>query len=181
MEKNNPENKRHPIFNSNDYDRGFKDGHEDGFAGREKNYLRMGKSLKFAIHGPQALNTYTEGYNAGYFVGISERHVKKDNTTINKTISVSAMQIGIDGQIELLDQMKSFLTNVNAQFEEAIKTQSNFLDGLESEGLDLKILDRLQDFLSEKRDKLNNLISIISDEEIPYVEQIITHLEETPR
>ena len=77
--------------------------------------------------------------------------------------------------------MKSFLTNVNAQFEEAIKTQSNFLDGLESEGLDLKILDRLQDFLSEKRDKLNNLISIISDEEIPYVEQIITHLEETPR
>ena len=91
------------------------------------------------------------------------------------------MQIGIDGQLDLLEQMKSFLNNINSQFEEMMQVQTNFLNGLESEGLDLKILDRCQDYLSEKRDSLNKVIAIISDEEVPYIEQIIRHLEETPR
>jgi len=184
------------IFNSNDYARGHADGFAAGQAGKDKDYGRMGLSAKFVLYGPKALNTYTQGYNAGYYLGISVRALGKcaqenmsapEKQQMKNTNGVSfnnyhiAMQIGIDGQLDLLEQMKSFLNNINSQFEEMMQVQTNFLNGLESEGLDLKILDRCQDYLSEKRDSLNKVIAIISDEEVPYIEQIIRHLEETPR
>lgn len=54
------------VFNGNDRLRGFNDGKKDAEAGRSPNYVRMGLSLKFAIHGQIALDSYVEGYDMGY-------------------------------------------------------------------------------------------------------------------
>ncbi|MBO7595671.1 MAG: hypothetical protein J6T70_01340 [Bacteroidales bacterium] len=62
------------ILNSNDYQRGYKDGYNDGKNGRDKNYSRGGMSLKYAIHGNRAYETYCEGYNEGYRKGSYDRN-----------------------------------------------------------------------------------------------------------
>ena len=61
------------IFNSNDYNRGHRDGKADALAYRDKNYNRAGKSFKFAFYGNSAYDSYCEGYNEGYRQGCKER------------------------------------------------------------------------------------------------------------
>lgn len=64
------------IFNSNDYKRGYEEGYAAGLEMKDKSYIRMGMTLKFAIHGQNALETYTKGYNDGYRKGVEDRHSK---------------------------------------------------------------------------------------------------------
>ena len=65
------------IFNSNDYNRGHRDGTKDAMNNKDKNYVRSGMSMKFAIHGKKALETYCSGYDEGYRQGCKYREKKK--------------------------------------------------------------------------------------------------------
>ena len=49
------------IFNSNDYKRGYDDGYKDAMNGKDPNYTRGGASLKYAIHGDKAFDSYVDG------------------------------------------------------------------------------------------------------------------------
>lgn len=60
-------------FNSNDYKRGYEDGLYDAKNNRDKNYNRSGLSMKFAIHGQKALESYCQGYDEGYRIGCRDR------------------------------------------------------------------------------------------------------------
>lgn len=82
------------MWESNDYRRGWEDGHQDGIHGRDKNFLRMGLSLRFWIFGgDNILQTYVEGYNEGYAHGIAERHIVH---RVEPMASVFARDKGID-------------------------------------------------------------------------------------
>lgn len=185
------------IFNSNDFRRGKDDGFADGYNGRDMRFGRMGASMKFVIHGNKALDTYTAGYKEGYSLGSSKRLLDQTNkvnqeqqtniTTESSTVlsnynkhSIMPPR-GIDGQIELLDSMKSFLLQLTEQIEETQATNEQFIRQLDSEMIDLKILDTLEDYLSQTRSKMKDVVSIINEEEIPYVEGILKYLEESPR
>lgn len=186
------------ILNSNDYKRGHKDGYNDGYNDIDKRYFKSGLSMKFAIHGSKAIDTYNQGYNVGYEVGCNARlssekppTVKietpkqetnnKQANTFSNNLKSNNMQRGIDGQIDLLQQMKQFLSTLIDQFEEITKTQEGFIRGLDSEGIDVKLLQRFEDEFNENKSKIQNLISAIDNEQIPYTEQVIKHLEDTPR
>ena len=183
------------ILNSNDYKRGNDDGYRDGFQGVDKRYFKSGLSLKFALHGSKAIDTYNQGYNIGYEKGCYDRlskpepqtikqesqNINKQTNTFSNNLKSSNMQRGIDGQIDLLQQMKDFLSNLTEQFEEITKTQEGFIRGLDSEGIDVKLLQRFEDEFNENKSKIQNLISAIDNEQIPYTEQVIRHLEDTPR
>ncbi len=95
--------------------------------------------------------------------------------------SYSIMQRGIDGQIELLNQMKAFLEGLSEQFDEINKRKQQFLNSLDGEGLDIKLLQRFEEYFEENKHKTRDLISKIEDEDIPYTEQVIRYLEDTPR
>lgn len=62
------------IFNSNDYKRGYDDGYKDAMNGKDPNYTRGGASLKYAIHGDKAFDSYVDGYKEGYRVGSRNRN-----------------------------------------------------------------------------------------------------------
>ena len=64
------------LFNSNDYNRGYQNGYKDAMAGKEKTYVSSGFSLKFALHGTEALESYNEGYDEGYRIGMRDRFRK---------------------------------------------------------------------------------------------------------
>lgn len=173
------------IFNSNDYDRGYENGYKDAVNKDSKRYGAMGLSFKFVIHGRKALDSYTKGYNQGYAKGMWARMQKKQapqNAKIKSSKKiVSIMQRGIDGQIELLNQMKEFLEGLSTQFDEINKRKQQFLSNLDGEGLDLKLLQRFEEYFEENRNRANSLINKIESEDIPYTEQVIRHLEDTPR
>ncbi len=61
------------IFNSNDYKRGYEDGYRDAKAGKEKSYVSSGKSMKYWINGDAAIDTYNQGYDEGYRIGMRDR------------------------------------------------------------------------------------------------------------
>ena len=61
-------------FNSNDYQRGHKDGSRDAKNGKDKNYNSSGRSMKFAIYGQKALDTYCKGYDEGYRKGCNRKN-----------------------------------------------------------------------------------------------------------
>lgn len=61
------------LFNSNDYDRGYQDGYNDAIAGKEKSYLSSGMSAKFWLNGDSAIETYNQGYDEGYRIGMRDR------------------------------------------------------------------------------------------------------------
>jgi hypothetical protein len=105
----------------------------------------------------------------------------KKVTTTTSTKKYSVMQRGIDGQIELLNQMKTFLEGLSEQFDEINKRKQQFLNSLDSEGLDLKLLQRFEEYFAENKQKTRDLISKIEGEDIPYTEQVIRYLEDTPR
>lgn len=58
------------IMNSNDYQRGYRDGYHDAKAGCDKNYSKSGMSAKYWLYGSNALKTYCEGYDEGYRIGM---------------------------------------------------------------------------------------------------------------
>lgn len=179
------------ILNSNDYKRGYQDGFNDGLNDVSKRFSKSGLSWKFAIHGNHAIDTYNKGYNAGYEKGCYDRmskanpqsvtiESKQTNSFNSNNIKSNSMQRGIDGQIDLLGQMKNFISNLADQFEDIIKTQEGFVRGLDSEGLDYKILQKFEESVLDNRNKITSLIRDIEDEQIPYIDNVIRHLEETP-
>ncbi len=101
------------ITNSNDFKRGWEDGHNDALAGKDKNYIRMGASLKFAFHGSSALESYTDGYNKGYEVGITERNsVFKVETTNNKNMDQNSQNVqNFKREFEALVALNNFLVD----------------------------------------------------------------------
>ena len=62
------------IFNPNDYQRGHRDGSQDAKNGKDKNYVKGGMSMKYAIYGKKAFDTYRDGYNEGYRQGCKRKN-----------------------------------------------------------------------------------------------------------
>lgn len=99
------------LTNSNDYQRGWNDGHRAALMGKDKDYSRMGVSIKFVIHGSKALDTYTKGYNDGYESGIKEKNVIHKVQIINNDTTMSNQQTGQNflREIEGLKNLNDFL------------------------------------------------------------------------
>ena len=62
-------------LNPNEYPRGQRDGYAAGRAGRKPSYVRMGLSMPLVFHPGSnvPLETYADGYKAGYWQGHAER------------------------------------------------------------------------------------------------------------
>ena len=54
------------IWNSDDSKRGASDGAKDFKAGKDKNLRRMGSSLKAAVYGEDATDSYAKAYHKAY-------------------------------------------------------------------------------------------------------------------
>lgn len=58
-------------MNNDDYKRGYTDGYNDAVSGKSRNYSRSGLSIKYALFGSSAIDSYNEGYSEGYRIGIT--------------------------------------------------------------------------------------------------------------
>ncbi len=184
------------ILTGNDYNRGFKKGREDALQDNDKWNLKagfeMGFSLKHAIHGKYALDTFTKGYNAGYESGLKEKHTinktvdytetNKFNTNNNLKHKTMARQTSFAHQLELMEALKSYLNGFQERLGAVAQNYESRVSELYDAGgmMDETYEDFYNNYLEVTKSKIQNLINQINEEDIPFVEKQIDYLESRP-
>ena len=185
------------ILNSNDYKRGHEDGYNDGFNKIDKRYFKSGLSLKFAIHGSKAIDTYNQGYNSGYEKGSYDRLSKEKPQTVkveipkqetNKTnystfnnnsnfISMATIQqyeLQRDKLVELTQFLNSFKEDINQRMMEyKQRVQQMYETGLPENVV--KNFEMLH--IPETQQLVNSINQVIDDKSIPLAMQNIELME----
>ena len=174
------------ILNSNDYKRGFDDGKADAMAEKDKNYNRSGMSLKFAIHGSPAIDTYNKGYNAGYETAIKSKLTSEVsqtqpirteiiNNSNNHKIN-SKMADSKEFQLELAEDLKSYLHGFQERLGIIADKYKN-----KYENLGNVMITEFHEEFSENYENtikiISDLVEHINDNDIPHVEKYINWLE----
>lgn len=171
------------ILNSNDYKRGFADGKKDAESGKDPNYLRMGQSMKFAIHGTSSLDSYTRGYNDAYREVMRKSVVQKVEivTIINHQTSIGNMENSqrIELQLEALRQLEQFLLNTIEELHARMQTYNDRVSALRSEGLSLEIADNYDaNYCIPNNQKLWQLTEQMQNADLIYLRDNIANFEE---
>lgn len=185
------------ILNSNDYKRGFNNGYQDGFNNRDKRFFKSGMSLKFAIHGSKAIDTYNQGYNAGHEKGCYDR-VSKDKpqtvkiqtpkqeipktnfTTFNNNQNYTTM--GTIQQYQLQREKLMELTQFLNAFKEEINQKMNEyrqrVEIMYETGLPEETTRKFQNIhIAETQQLVNTISQVIDDKSIPFAMQNIELME----
>lgn len=124
----------------------------------------------------QYFNSFMKGYNIGFLDGLREKNLK-----FALNLKQLNMARGIDGQIEMLQQMRYFLDEFIDTSNDLLSKYQLVLQQLDSELLDQRMLQRLEESFTETRSKISSICDSISSEDIGYISQNVRHLEETPR
>jgi hypothetical protein len=118
------------VLNSNDLQRGYEEGKQMATDGKDKSYVGMGMSWKYWLHGKNALNSYTEGYDLGYLDGLREKY----QTSNVKIVNSMEKSHGVDEgkNLERLDEgqkrMEKYEKSVRDNLYSTLSSnnQSNF-------------------------------------------------------
>lgn len=186
-----------PFFN--DEDKGYKDGLKLAREGKKKHYFSFNKLKAFLSS--RSLDTYVDGVNRGYMDGLREQHIvhktapliddrqrreiKRQFTDQNKSSTPvstggNAMNPVIENQLDTLRNVKAFLQQFNDNLQSSSERYQRFIDDLADQQLDAQIYERYQaEFLDETKGRIQQIIENIESGDIPYIERLIRHLEET--
>jgi hypothetical protein len=181
------------LFNSNDYQRGFNEGKAAALASEDKNYIRSGISLKFAVHGSHAIDTYNKGYNDGYETAMKAKLVSEvsqnapikseiinnNNNHISTSMAKRNSQHSFAFQIELAEDLKRYLHGFQDRLgviAENYKTKYENLGNVMMEEFHEQFSENYEDSIKI----ISDLVDQINDNDIPYVEKYIDYLESNP-
>jgi len=129
------------MINTNDFDKGYKDGLKQAREGKKKNFSDFSKLRAF--FSSHALDTYIDGINRGYTDGLREKHL------VHQTVPLIT-----DEQRQQIKQQHSSQTRTTGRQNIAAQTH--------------------------RGNTMNPIIENIETNDIPYIERIIGHLEDTP-
>ena len=187
------------ILNSDDYQRGYHEGYSDGLNGKERNNFRkglsIGLSMKFAIHGRNALETYSKGYEEGYRKGIEDRHSKaqpqivevvkqtKDlksqngNKSVFNTYQTSKSMASLQDyqiQLEQLNELVRFLNQFKDEMNDKLNEYVRRIEVLRENGLAIQTAQRFEvDHIAETGNLIRQIQQLIEDRSIPFTYQNI--------
>jgi len=187
------------ILNSDDYQRGYHEGYSDGLNGKERNNFRkglsMGLSMKFAIHGRNALETFSKGYEEGYRKGIEDRHSKaqpqivevvkqtKDlksqngNKSVFNTYQTSKSMASLQDyqiQLEQLNELVRFLNQFKDEMNDKLNEYVRRIEVLRENGLAIQTAQRFEvDHIAETGNLIRQIQQLIEDRSIPFTYQNI--------
>ena len=187
------------MLNFNEQDKGYKDGLKLAREGKKKHYFNFNK-LK-AFFSSHSLDTYIDGVNKGYLDGLREQHVVHQTAPLiddrqrreikqrfadqnqpapPASLGGNAMNPILENQLDTLRNVKAFLQQFNDNLQTASERYQRFIDDLAEQQLDAQIYERYQtEFLDETKSRIQQIIENIESGDIPYIERLIRHLEET--
>lgn len=184
------------IFTGNDYKRGFERGRKDAINGKDKwdfkSSLSSGFSLKFAIHGSIAIDTFTEGYNKGYEEGLKEKTVvrkveiktKNKNVEINKSFSNNLNNNTMSSQnyelqLQALENLLSFLNQFKQDLSDRMSQYNDQVYGLRQAGLESHISDNYdQNFCIPTNQNIYRIIENFEQRDFPFIKENIERVKE---
>jgi hypothetical protein len=154
-----------------------------------------------AFFSAHALDTYIDGVNKGYLDGLREQHVvhqtapliddrqrqeikqrfaDQTKPSIPASPGGNAMNPILENQLDTLRNVKAFLQQFNDNLQTSSERYQRFIDDLAEQQLDAQIYERYQaEFLDETKSRIQQIIENIESGDIPYIERLIRHLEET--
>ena len=160
----------------------------------------MGLSLKFAIHGSPALDSYTKGYNDGYREAMRKSIVQKvevvdtpkdketpktgiitENRVFNHQTSSGSMNSiqSLELQKEALRKMEQLLHVTIEDLLSRMNLYKDQVDALLEEGLPVEFLDQYKEnYLGANSQKLRSLTEEMEDADIKYIRDTIEKLED---
>ena len=106
--------------------------------------------------------------------GLSQNKKQKTNS---KTMANNNV---LDGQIELLEHLKTKLTDFIDQLDELKSEYEKTVNDLEISGLENTFLERFVDELDEMKTNVNKIVDDIEGEDIPYIDTVIDYLTNPP-
>lgn len=185
------------IINSNDYNRGHEDGYNDGLNKINKRFFKSGLSLKFAIHGSKAIDTYNKGYNAGYEKGCCDRLSKKNPQTVEikvpnqETIKTNYSQVNNNSnsismatiqQYELqrdkLVELTQFLNTFKEDINQRMREYQQMLQQMYETGLPENVVKNFEMIhIPETNHLVMNINQVIDEKSIPLAMQNIELME----
>lgn len=172
------------ITNSNDYKRGWEDGRKAAVAGENKDYSHMGKSWKFVIHGNKALDTYIQGYNDGYTVGIKEKNVTHKVQILNDN-DMSQQAKGQDflRELEALTDLNDFLVYFYDRVMHVQNQYKGYIQVMIDTGVPKQQCDvYTKEYFSQDEQNFKALLNKIENNDLPrikgYIDQISGQLQE---
>lgn len=185
------------IFNSNDYKRGFNDGYTAGFGDKDKSFIRSGKSTKFIVFGNKAIDTYNQGYNAGYEKGCYDRLSKEKPQTVkvespkqeipktifstfndNKNITTMATIQQYQLQREKLMELTQFLNAFKDEINQKMMEYQQRVQLMYETGLPEETTRKFQQIhIAETQQLVNTINQVIDDKSIPFAMQNIELME----
>jgi hypothetical protein len=180
------------LFNSNDYKRGFNIGYDDGFNKKNKQFYKSGLSLKFAIHGSTAIDTYNQGYNEGYEKGSYDRlskdkpqkviietkqTVQSNNFQTTKNNSLMGTQ-QYRLQQEKLQELAQFLASFNYDIQSKLNEYKQRVQYMYETGLPEETKLRFEmEHIMETESLVNTISNLIEERSIPFTNQNIELME----
>lgn len=164
------------LTNSNEYDRGFKEGYADGMSGKAKDYHYV--SAKSFIHGDKSMDTYTQGYDEGYQLGmINKQGVNTNILNTNNKMSQEAKSY--TQQLNLLRELKSSLSVLQTNLNNVAIEYQKSVEHLAGEGLfaeNVKILSTYH--LAETKKQISELNDHITANDINFINRTSRYIEE---
>lgn len=86
---------------------------------------------------------------------------------------------GIQGQIELLDQMTAFLKKQIEDYEQSMKERKSYMNKLDGQGLDVKFMKGFEQDIETNNRHLKSVIREIEHQQIPRIKRVKRHLMNT--
>lgn len=147
------------VFNGDDYQRGWNEGRKAALEGKDRSFLGMGRSWKFAIHGRFALDRYTDGYKAGYEAGLNEKNVVRKVEVVTQPQEKEATQ-SFTSTGTTSPKTRNQSTSFNTYFNQQSNTRSMDAQRIE---LQLEALRQLEQFLRQTVEDLRERMQQYND------------------
>ena len=183
------------IWNADDSKRGYDLGYDDGKNGKPRHNfkaaLKAGQSLKFALHGSKALDTFYEGYDAGYKKGIEDRHSKEQPQKVQQVSPTSAPQTTYQlsnnqyltqknvnvmpslqdyyVQLEQLNELVQFLNQFNEDMSNKLNEYIQRVETLKENGLPVQTANKFNvEHIAETANFIHQIKQLIEDRSLPF-------------
>lgn len=193
------------IWNTDDSKRGYELGYTDGKSGKPRHNFKAsmmsGLSLKFVLHGPKALETFYEGYDAGYQKGIEDRQSKEQpqkvqiitpnpvtqqvNSLSNnqystqKTVNIMPTLQDYFIQLEQLNQLVLFLNQLKEDMNDKLNEYIRCVDIMREHGLPVQVANKFNvEHIAETANLIRQIQQLIEDRSLPFTR---TNIEITER
>jgi hypothetical protein len=182
------------LVNPSDaFNEGYQAGLSDAIASKPK-FIKHSVYARYAftlINREEFLKSFQDGYNTGYTDGLRKKNqifAIEDHANVgsilNNNLKTSNMskQTSYAYQIELMEALKSYLDKFQDRLGAVAQNYENRVNDLyESGGMMHETYEDFHtNYLEVTKSKIQDLIDQINDEDIPFVERQIDHLDNRP-